>query len=757
MAEVATLQIKVDSTDAVTARGALDKLGTSANLLEGIIGKLAAAFAALKLAEMIKEATLLSSRYETLGKVMGAVGLNAGYTSSQMEGFAIKMQETGISLIESRNAAIMMAGAQMDMTKSSQLARIAQDAAVIGNINSSEAFARMIQGIRSGQTEVLRTIGINVTFESSYKKLADTLHKLPKDLTDLEKTQARTNAVMSYGSNIAGAYEASMTTAGKQLKSMERYIQNLQVAAGDIFLPAFTASIENTVAGLKTAEQWFKANTVAVYQMSVSVLEAQIQLSGLIKDIVSAAGSGLGQFADDIHPVEIAVQMLTQAVALLRDGVEFAFNGIRLALGGIATIGAYALKMFTDLASLLNNVKPPEWVDSLLKNSKGLLERGQAGLLKTGQHTIEAYTGNQAAETLERHAKAAKTLSDEQEKARAATSRLRIATEQKAEADRLAAEAAKKHWQAGEDLVNAYRDQVATFGFNQIAQEAYKIALSDVSDAHKAAALAALDRKETLIWEQEALERARKEENATTTALEEQTKARINLLTQQREAQEQEGKRLNEQMASPAEKQVDDLAKLNVLMKANVITAETYARRLQEIEKAGISAFSSLLNAVDLFAQHGADAFTNFAMTGKFAWKDMINSIIADLIRLQSQKAFIQLGGYLMGMIGGGATQSVSFSGAGTYDGLPTGGGSSLGSPTGGSWSPGISNTTGKGGAAGTVNSSVVVNIQDGKATSTATADGPNGAEIGRNLEAHMNGWAMKNMRPGGLLNPVGA
>ena len=144
-------------------------------------------------------------------------------------------------------------------------------------------------------------------------------------------------------------------------------------------------------------------------------------------------------------------------------------------------------------------------------------------------------------------------------------------------------------------------------------------------------------------------------------------------------------------------------------------------------------------------------------MTGKFVWKDMINSIIADLIRLQSQKAFVQLGGYLLGMIGGAQTQSVSFGGAGMGD---TGGGSSLGGPSGGSWTPGFAAPAGganKAAIGGQVNSSIVVNIQDGKASTEASATGANGAEIGRSLEAHMNGWAVKNMRPGGLLNPVGA
>ncbi|HOI17615.1 MAG TPA: hypothetical protein PK036_14860, partial [Geobacteraceae bacterium] len=238
--DIATLGIEVRSSSVDTASNSLDRFERESKNAETAAGKLtqtngqlsssfasvtrymqaaAAAMGLWKLAEYIKDAALLAARYETLGAAMNVVGNNAGYTARQMAEYQKELQKTGIAMIEARESLTRMASAHMDLSKAAQLARIAQDAAVIGGINSSEAFSRMVSGIQRGETEILKTIGINVNFENSYKNLADQLGKTSKELTETEKVTARTNAVMDQGTSISGAYEAAMGTAGKQLLS----------------------------------------------------------------------------------------------------------------------------------------------------------------------------------------------------------------------------------------------------------------------------------------------------------------------------------------------------------------------------------------------------------------------------------------------------------------------------------------------------------------------------------------------------------
>ena len=66
--------------------------------------------------------------------VLKVVGRNAGYTAQQMEDNAKSLQKLGISMIESRQSTVRAVQANIQLADTLKLARIAQDAAVIGNI-----------------------------------------------------------------------------------------------------------------------------------------------------------------------------------------------------------------------------------------------------------------------------------------------------------------------------------------------------------------------------------------------------------------------------------------------------------------------------------------------------------------------------------------------------------------------------------------------------------------------------------------------
>ncbi len=245
------------------ALGGIDKSAASTNSTLGnltdTVKAAAAAFGAYKLYEYAKDAALLNARYETLGVSMTVVGKNAGYTSSQMDAAAQGMQKMGISMVESREQAMRLVQAHIDLADSQKLARIAQDAAVIGNMNSSEAFAAMIHGIQTGQPEVLRTIGLNVSMEQSYKVLASQLNIHADQLTQNQRTQAILNSVIAAGADIAGTYEAAMDTAGKQLNSMKRYTEDLKVSQGEVFNEVLTVGVMAYTAHLKESNAELRA------------------------------------------------------------------------------------------------------------------------------------------------------------------------------------------------------------------------------------------------------------------------------------------------------------------------------------------------------------------------------------------------------------------------------------------------------------------------------------------------------------------
>ncbi len=335
MSDIATLGIAVDTRGVQTGSDALDtlaakgakaeaattSLGKATDLLSRLYRDLALAAAAWKVLDMIRDAALLNARYETLGVAMNVIGRNAGYTADQMELAAQGMQKMGISMVESRQQAMRLVQAHISLADSQKLARIAQDAAVIGNVNSSNAFATMIHGIQTGQTDVLRTIGLNVSMEQSYTDYAKTLGVTAGALTQNQKTQAVLNSVMREGAAIAGTYEAAMDTAGKQLKSMERYTEDLKVKQGEVFNEILTVGVMAYTAHLKAAngELDTMASNGELKAWGIELTTVFVGIANAIDNIMTAAKMAGNWLAQRNVAGDITAKFQTQIDAIPND------------------------------------------------------------------------------------------------------------------------------------------------------------------------------------------------------------------------------------------------------------------------------------------------------------------------------------------------------------------------------------------------------------------------------------------------------
>jgi len=256
--DLATLYIRVDSSGVVSSsrdlsnleeqakktEKATDSIGASFRKMKRIVAGLVATFALMKVYHSIKEATLLASRYEMLGVTMRQAGRVAGYTGVQMEEAARGMQKMGISMIASRENTMKMVIAQLDLKRASDLARVAQDVARVANINSSEAFTRMIEGIRSGHVIIFRTMGLMISAEKAYRDYEKANKMAKGSITEAQEAQALMNAVLKEGEKYAGLYKSTLGTATGQMLSMERHVGNLKVLLGQAFSPALAELIQ---------------------------------------------------------------------------------------------------------------------------------------------------------------------------------------------------------------------------------------------------------------------------------------------------------------------------------------------------------------------------------------------------------------------------------------------------------------------------------------------------------------------------------
>ena len=162
---------------------------------------------------------------------------NVSYESMQKAVTAIRGQ--GIEMGTAQQLVATFTRNQLDLAKSTELARVAQDAAVISGRNSTEVLADLTHGIETQNTQVLRNAGVNVQAGQAVSKYAKQLGIAEKDMTSAQRAQAVLNAVLDEGKTVAGPDESAMKEPGKVLRSFSRVVDDIKLSVGQGLLQAF--------------------------------------------------------------------------------------------------------------------------------------------------------------------------------------------------------------------------------------------------------------------------------------------------------------------------------------------------------------------------------------------------------------------------------------------------------------------------------------------------------------------------------------
>ena len=378
---------------------AMSQMGTATQATLGQMQPLGLALGTVAAAgtALIGVSTMVAARTETLGIVLEVVGENAGYTTDELRRYESGVKGMGITTGAARQALVQMAQANIDMAHATDLARMAQDAAVIANINSSEAFTRLITVIQRGSPLMARTMGLNVDFMGSYERLAEQLGITTDALTSDQKMQARLNEVMAQGVAISGTYEAAMGTVGKSLTSLPRHIEEAQNALGDVFLPTLDKAVVSLTDMLKAFNSLEPAQKRAVggfIGVGTAVATLGSGLILVVPKIISLFQS-LGPLVTLISDTGFAMKLL---------GAGASTSGLGLAGFGaqaIALLGPLAL-LAAAMAGLIYAVQfIPE---SMKRSTESIVGAGEASIwfegvgagLQTTLQEVEVATSNLA-------------------------------------------------------------------------------------------------------------------------------------------------------------------------------------------------------------------------------------------------------------------------------------------------------------------------------------------------------------------------
>jgi hypothetical protein len=232
------------------------------------------------------DAASVGARTETLAVSMYQVGKNAGVSAQSLDTLIAKLQQLGITRQEAMLGATKFMAAGLDLSKLSELATRARDIAVVANVNTSEAFSRIIQGVISGESETLKRLMINVgNLDELMKKWSATLGVTKEEIGTVTKANLMLSEVLEKTARFAGAASAADETVGKQLASMARYAEEAKNALWPIFQPAFLAFVREMTAGWKDLEKWARANTVRLEEWGKGFAEWVKWLATGIRDI----------------------------------------------------------------------------------------------------------------------------------------------------------------------------------------------------------------------------------------------------------------------------------------------------------------------------------------------------------------------------------------------------------------------------------------------------------------------------------------
>ena len=222
-----------------------------------------------------------------------------------------------------------------------------------------------------------------------------------------------------------------------------------------------------------------------------------------------------------------------------------------------------------------------------------------------------------------------------------------------------------------EKNIRALEIEAATYGMGAKEATLYRLAQEGASEAQLARARAAME-----FAESEA------EFEAAVRASAEAVKAEGEAYDAWLQKLKDEGEQVYQQTRTAQERLNAELERYQVLLNQGVIDQDTYNRAVaqarksfEEMEKSGDQAFQRLEAAVQGWGRAFTDTLADAVMQGKLDFRDLADSIIRDLIRIQIQRRITEpllaAGTGWLGSIGFASGGPVVGPGSSTSDSIP--------------------------------------------------------------------------------------
>ncbi|MCR4301788.1 MAG: DUF1825 family protein [Sulfuricaulis sp.] len=323
---------------------------------------------------LISTSLMAGARLEQLGGVTRYLGERAGYTIQFVDDLAEKIEKTGITGVQSRDAIVQLISAHIDLKHATELSAIAQNMATISGVDSSTTYGRIIQGITMLNPMLLRGAGFTVSLTTATDAWTKANNRSASSMTGAERQQALLNAVLKEGAEKAGLYGLSMEYSSKIAGSSVRAWGQVSEQIGTVFLPLTNVAIK------------------AWYHLGGAIRDSVKSSQADVKDFMKALAEGLqiaitsiGQF------VTVAVPYVISFGKGLADVIKFLWDWrVVLEVVGAVFVGFYVgVGLITSYLWLSNAAMLAYNATLLIFSGTSVVAAGSATALATGLDTVK--------------------------------------------------------------------------------------------------------------------------------------------------------------------------------------------------------------------------------------------------------------------------------------------------------------------------------------------------------------------------------
>lgn len=336
-----------------------------------------------------------AARVEELDIAMNAVGKSTGLGYDAIRQATLGIKANGIEMDIAQKAALKFAQNNIDLSKAANVARVAQDLAVISGQNSSETFNMLTHAVITGRSEVLKSVGIQKSAGAMYEEFARSIGKSTSALTFQEKQQAVLNGVIEAGADVFGTYEAAMTAPGKVLRSFARVQNEILVSMGNVLLKGFGPMIfsaYNLVKAFAAASE--NSETIqGILEALRMVFTKLTEPIVVVVDKITEFIKGLDKSSAYVGSLLLDVKRVNPSIGAMANQFEMLLPVLAAATAGFATFGGRALLSgLPIIGKFMSMLKPLPVALVVLALTSTQVRRALANLLHAFKPLLPAIT-----------------------------------------------------------------------------------------------------------------------------------------------------------------------------------------------------------------------------------------------------------------------------------------------------------------------------------------------------------------------------